>query len=156
MLNRLYDLLDHLIWADCKLYDAIPWKDTPAREIRLEFAHIIGAEETWLARLEQRPAQTDVWPDLDPEELNKRMLTTHDAFRNYLGEMNQEKLAKAINYINSAGKPFANTAEEILFHVALHGQYHRGKVNLMLREGGWLPAPVDYIAWLRGAPAATK
>lgn len=156
MLNRLHDLLDHLIWADRKLYDAIPWRDAPAREIRLEFAHIIGAEETWLARLEERPAQTGVWPDLDSEELKSQMLSTHTAYRTYLGELNQKKVAKAINYLNSAGNPFATTVEEILFHVALHGQYHRGKVNLMLRQGGWEPAPVDYIAWLRGAPAATN
>ena len=40
--------------------------------------------------------------------------------------------------------------------MALHGQYHRGKVNLLLRQGGHAPAPVDYVAFVRGVPAATE
>jgi hypothetical protein len=38
--------------------------------------------------------------------------------------------------------------------VVLHGQYHRGKVNLLLRQEGEQPAPTDYIAFVRGVPAA--
>ena len=42
-----------------------------------------------------------------------------------------------------------------MMHVALHGQYHRGKVNLLLRQEGLPPVPPDFIAWVRGVPAAT-
>jgi uncharacterized damage-inducible protein DinB len=37
----------------------------------------------------------------------------------------------------------------------LHGQYHRGKINLLLRQAGLAPAPVDFISFVRGVPAAT-
>jgi hypothetical protein len=36
----------------------------------------------------------------------------------------------------------------------LHGQYHRGKINLLLRQSGAEPAPADYISYVRGVPAA--
>ena len=38
----------------------------------------------------------------------------------------------------------------------VHGQYHRGKVNLLLRQEGMSPVPGDFIAYVRGAPAATS
>jgi uncharacterized damage-inducible protein DinB len=44
---------------------------------------------------------------------------------------------------------------DILLQVALHGQYHRGKVNLLLRDAALPPAPVDFISFARGVPAAT-
>jgi uncharacterized damage-inducible protein DinB len=44
----------------------------------------------------------------------------------------------------------------MLVHVALHGQYHRGQVALLLRASGFEPATTDYIAWTRGVPAATR
>ena len=57
-------------------------------------------------------------------------------------------------YVNSAGQSFETPVSDMLLQVFLHGQYHRGKVNLMLREGGLPPVPTDYISWARGVPAA--
>ena len=42
------------------------------------------------------------------------------------------------------------------YQLLLHGAYHRGQIALLLREGGAEPAPTDYIAFVRGAPAATR
>jgi uncharacterized damage-inducible protein DinB len=56
--------------------------------------------------------------------------------------------------VNSAGQAFTSTVEDILLHVCLHGQYHRGQVALLLREAGAAPATTDYIAFARGAPTA--
>jgi len=38
----------------------------------------------------------------------------------------------------------------------MHGCYHRGQVAMLIRDGGGTPAPTDYIAFVRGAPAATR
>jgi uncharacterized damage-inducible protein DinB len=46
--------------------------------------------------------------------------------------------------------------EDILLQIFLHGTYHRGQVALLLRQGEATPAPTDYIAYVRGAPAATR
>jgi len=61
-----------------------------------------------------------------------------------------------VTYTNSAKREFSTALGDILVHVALHGQYHRGKVNLLLRENGLEPVPADFIAFVRGAPAATQ
>jgi uncharacterized damage-inducible protein DinB len=65
-------------------------------------------------------------------------------------------LARVATYRNSANIEFTSTVEDILIHVAMHGAYHRGQVARALRQGGAVPEPTDYIAFTRGAPAATR
>ena len=68
--------------------------------------------------------------------------------------LTETDLAARLAYVNSAGKPFDDEVGDILLHVMLHGQYHRGKINLLLRQGGAEPGPVDYIAFTRGSATA--
>ena len=56
--------------------------------------------------------------------------------------------------MNSAGQSFETPVSDMLLQVALHGQYHRGKINLLLRQAHLPPTPTDYIAFARGVPAA--
>jgi uncharacterized damage-inducible protein DinB len=73
-----------------------------------------------------------------------------------LAQLSEEDLDRPVSYTTTDGRPFTNSVGEILMHAAMHGQYHRGKVNLLLRQEQVAPAPVDLIAFLRGAPAATQ
>jgi uncharacterized damage-inducible protein DinB len=152
------------LWADSRLLEALPVGNAHAANpvdpavlaIALrEYGHVLGAEEIWLARLEGRTPRTAVWPDLSRAEVAELRSRTEAHYRSYLGTLAEGDLDAAVTYVNSAGQAFTNRVGEILFHVALHGQYHRGKVNLLLRQAGLAPAPTDYIAFVRGAPAAT-
>jgi uncharacterized damage-inducible protein DinB len=148
------NLWEHALWADARVLEALPADAAP--EAWREFAHILGAEETWLARLEGRTPRTAVWPDAAPGEVRASMQATHAAYRAYLAALEDPDLAAPVSYTNSAGQPFTSSVADILLQAALHGQYHRGKVSLLLRQGGRAPAPVDFIAFVRGAPAATE
>jgi len=152
-LDQIRRLWRHLAWADGKLLaalhevptDSIAWK---------EYSHVLGAEAVWLGRLEQRAERTAVWPTLSHEEAHQLSLDLESGYAAYLDRLDIPALDLQVAYVNSAGRQFTNAAGDILLHVALHGQYHRGKVNLLLREAGADPVPVDYIAFVRGAPAA--
>lgn len=61
-----------------------------------------------------------------------------------------------MNQIDQIRRLFTNATGDILLHVVLHAQYHRGKVNLLLRQTGGEAAPADFIAFMRGVPAATE
>jgi len=65
-------------------------------------------------------------------------------------------LQKPIAYKNSAGDQFTSTIEDILTHVTMHGAYHRGQIAASIRASGDTPTATDYIAFIRGAPAATR
>lgn len=154
MLNKIRDLWEHLYWADARILNSLPPDNPAADEAIREFAHIIGSEETWLSRLQKRASRTAVWPDTDHAELKKMMEVTHNAYKEYLAELRKERLSDKITYTNSTGNRFTNSIGDILLHVALHGQYHRGKINHILRRSGHAPAPTDYISFLRGGPTS--
>ena len=149
----------HAFWADEELLKSLTSltssDDAPSEAIR-EFAHIVGVEEVWLSRLEYRSPSLAVWPTVDLFDLEGLVRQIHGRWRSYLARLQPPDLLNSVTYTNSAGLRFDNQVGDILNHAALHGQYHRGKVNLMLREAGLEPAPVDYIAFVRGAPAATE
>jgi len=156
MIEQLRGLYAHLFWADARAVEAVRGaKDLPPKALVL-LSHVLGAEEVWLSRLERRPAEAPVWPDLTVDacaELaaeNRRKLEVH------LAGLGAGDLERIVAYTNSAGQSFESKISDILLHVALHGCYHRGQVMLLLREAGSEPAATDYIAFVRGAPAATR
>ncbi len=154
MLCELRRMRDHLAWADDALLDAIGEAlEFPADAAR-EFAHILGADDTWLARIEGRRASTGIWPALDLNGLRQLALDVQVGYARHLDTLIEGDLHRMVSYQNSAGILFETPVRDILYHVFLHAHYHRGKVNLLLRQAGLGPAPVDYIGFIRGFPAA--
>lgn len=150
-------LFAHAAWADRLVLDALiaAGDDAPAVVWR-EYAHVLGADAVWLSRLELAPQPMPVWPELSRDEVVALRETVVTGYERYLAGVSDEALNAPLDYVNSAGQAFTNTPLEILTHVAMHAQYHRGKINQILRHGGSEPAPVDYISYVRGVPAATR
>jgi len=153
---QLRRLWDHAAWADAILLttlEALP-AGPPAAVLR-EYAHVLGAEEVWLARLERRAPRVPVWPELTLTEVGTLAREVRAGYTRYLAALDEAELSQGVDYTNSAGRAFTTAVADILLHVVLHGQYHRGKVNLLLRQAELTPAPVDFISYVRGVPAAT-
>jgi uncharacterized damage-inducible protein DinB len=146
-------LFEHLVWADAELAAAVSQPAAPADAIR-EYAHIAAVEEVWLSRIERRQAVVPIWPATGAVDAASLAVRTAASFRKMIDALDDPALDALVTYTNSAGKTFSTALGDLLIHVALHGQYHRGKVNQMLRQGGVEPAPVDFISFVRGAPAA--
>jgi len=155
-LEPVRQLWDHAFWADAQLLAALRSADGASADALGEYAHIVGAEAVWLDRLEGRPQGTAVWPAGTLAEIEDLAARTHAGYRRYLERLSDADLGRSVDYTNSAGRAFTSTIGDILLHVALHGQYHRGKVNLLLRQASRDAAPVDFIAFVRGAPAARR
>jgi uncharacterized damage-inducible protein DinB len=116
------------------------------RRINQLASHMLLAHNTWNLRLLNKPGLSDFWSVMGLEEfilLNKETtLTSIDIIQ-------KTDLDSICEYKNSKGVSFKNTIAEILFHIINHGNYHRGQVNLLLREQGKEPFINDYIAYKR-------
>lgn len=128
--------------------------DAPIRDAWREYAHVLAAQELWLSRLEGRDASVSVWPDLSADACEALGRNVASGYAELLRDLTPAALVEGVRYTNSAGSTFTTPVGDILLHVVLHGQYHRGKVNLLLRRMGAQPVPTDYIGFVRGAPAA--
>jgi uncharacterized damage-inducible protein DinB len=156
MIETLRRLLAHLRWADERALAALRGaKPLPAQALSI-YAHILGAESVWLARIKAPLAALPVWPNLSLEQCGPHAEDIHAAYARLLRELDGPALGREITYTNSAGQAFTSRLDDILLHVFLHGSYHRGQVALLVRQGGSEPVPSDYIAFVRGAPAATR
>lgn len=156
LLEKIRELWDHAFWADRLLADHLRSLGEPPAQAVREFSHVIAAEEVWLARLQGRSSRLAVWPILSAADLDGQLAATHDGLKEYLRQLDKNRLGEKVDYRNSNGQAFCTRVDDVLVHAALHGQYHRGKVNLILKQSGHPPAPCDYIAFIRGAPAATE
>lgn len=155
-MKYLSRLSAHLAWADRLVLESLQRAANPDASSLELLAHILGAEHVWLARLAMRPAEITVWPALSLEECTRLAERNQHELTAYLAKLTPEDLGRPITYVNSAGQQFTSTVEDILLHVCLHGAYHRGQIARALRGGGAVPAATDYIAFTRGAPAATR
>ncbi len=149
-------LIAHLQWADARtLRSIVDSEHLPARALEL-FAHVVAAEHVWLSRIRGDPPHLPVWPTLSIAECDALMHENHEAYAQYMDEITDERLAQSVPYRNSAGREFTSTVEEMLTQVATHGCYHRGQIAALVRAAGDEPQPTDFIAFARGAPAATR
>ena len=156
MARHIHRLFAHLAWADRRVLDALRDAGSPPPRALGLYAHVLAAEHIWLSRLTGRAPAHPVWPQLSLDECAAISARNEAAYGEYLRSLDAAGLSREVAYVNTAGQSFTNTAEDILVHVCLHGQYHRGQVALLLREAGGAPATTDFIAFVRGTPAATR
>jgi uncharacterized damage-inducible protein DinB len=151
----LRSLYDHLAWANTRVLDALrasPGLDPHTLE---QFAHVLGAEHVWLSRILGDPPRVAVWPSLSVDECANLAEENQRWFARIL-DASDQALDRVVTYTNSAGDTFTSSLVDILLHVAMHGSYHRGMMSILTRRSGGVAAPTDYIAFVRGSPAATR
>ncbi len=149
-------MFEHLRWADEMVLEGMERAATaPAHCLEL-LAHVLGAELIWLDRIESERQSVPVWPNGDLASCRRLAELSAGRWARLLAALEPTDLGRDVAYRNSAGHDFRSTVEEILIHVALHGTYHRGQIATRMRAAGLDPGPTDYIAFTRGAPAATR
>jgi len=105
------------------------------------FAHILGAQRTWLQRIAGGPPVA-VWPEPDLAAFPAELDDLRGRWRNVL---RTEDRGRRVRYTNTKGQRFESTVHEILLHVAFHGAYHRGQIAADVRAHGREPAYTDFI-----------
>ena len=149
-------LFDHMEWADRRTLASLrAMAKPPDKRVEL-FAHILGAESVWLSRINSTTSPVPVWPSLNLGEAERLLTENVEGYKGVLSSLTDEGLQRPIAYTNSAGDRFTSTIEDMLTQVATHGAYHRGQIAAAVRAAGGAPNPTDYIAFIRGTPAATR
>jgi uncharacterized damage-inducible protein DinB len=156
MLEQVRRMYDHVAWADHRAIQSLRTATAPPVKALEIMSHVLGAEDVWLARVNGRQATLAVWPSLDLSAVGGEAERIRAAYGAFVANLDDNALERHVRYRNSAGAEFVSRLDDILIHVALHGAYHRGQVALLVRQAGDAPEPTDYIAFVRGAPAATR
>jgi len=144
-------MIDHLIWADGRILDALEESETKNKDLLKLVRHVAAAEQVWLSRLQGKGStQYSLWEEAEDLAAIRTMFEENAAqYRVYIEGLEESELDEMIDYTNQSGVPFRTSVRDILSQVILHGQYHRGQINRALRIESAEPVQVDYITFAR-------
>lgn len=154
-IRRFEKFFDYDAWGNRESLGSLdPARAGLERAIKV-FGHIIGAQRVWLARLEQRQPPLPVpWPELSLEECGPAIDDLSAQWKQFLSGIEAGQLDRDVVYRNTKGIEFRTPLADILQHVVTHSAYHRGQIAAAVRQAGGVPAPTDYVVYVRQHAAA--
>ncbi|MFP7300391.1 DinB family protein [Neobacillus niacini] len=148
-METIQSMFKHLHWANQRILATLQKSEENKKGNQL-FSHILHAENVWLTRLNGTDSShLSIWDEGNLETCVELVDQNNQNYTTFLSHLNNVKLDQIVSYKNSKGTEFQNTMRDILTHVALHGQYHRGQINQLLRMADSEPIDVDYITYRR-------
>jgi uncharacterized damage-inducible protein DinB len=143
-------MYEHLNWANQRILETLQSIEDENQDVIRLFSHILFAEKVWITRLRGLDSsQLPIWSEADIEVCTDLVKQNKESLTTFLANLSNTDLDKLISYTNSKGKEFKSSVRDILTHVALHGQYHRGQINSRLRADGFEPVNIDFITFVR-------
>ena len=135
---------DH--WANLETLKAVsPVAERAPKALTL-VAHVAAAKRLWFARVTGTAQPLPVWPTLSLDQCRTELLVADEEWMRHLGSLTDaDLLAQQVTYTNTRGERFTSPLADILLHLPLHGQHHRGQIAFVLREAGGTPPIIDFI-----------
>jgi uncharacterized damage-inducible protein DinB len=163
--TNFQDLFRHMEWADSVIWTAVlahaDAADHTALRDRLYHLHMVQRAflQVWRGDYTRTPPSTFS----DSATLLDWAREYHVEANEYLGDLGEVDLDQplAVPWARMVESRLGRKAEvtslgETLLQVVMHSTYHRGQVNMQLRELGGEPPLTDFIAWLwLGKPRPT-
>ena len=148
-LQRHYEkLVNYDEWANLEVIAFLRKASAPPDRSVKWIAHIIAAEQLWLARILQRESPLPVWPELSIDRCEQQVRELAQSWKDYLAA-GSNLLEQTVSYKNSKGEPWTSAVQDILTHVFMHSAYHRGQIAADMRQSGQTPAYTDFIHSVR-------
>ena len=149
-MKTIQKMYEHLNWANQCILETLQSIEDENQAVNRLFSHILFAEKVWITRLRgSDSSRLPIWLEVDMEVCAELVMQNEESLTTILTNLANSDLDKLIFYTNSKGTEFKNSVRDILTHIALHGQYHRGQINSRLRADGIEPVNIDFITFLR-------
>ena len=149
-METIRNMFEHLQWSTQRILETLQNMERKNEQINRLFSHILLAEQVWFTRLKGSDSSNlPIWADVSIESCVELANRNNQNFKEFLSSLIDPALEQIVSYRNSKGVEFNNSVRDILTHVALHGQYHRGQINQLLRANETDPVILDYIIFKR-------
>jgi uncharacterized damage-inducible protein DinB len=121
------------------------------------FAHVWGADFTWLERCHGRPTGAIPGADIaSMAALRKEWDALAAAQQAFVEGLRPVDLGREIHYKDSAGNPYHTPLGILLTHVVTHGNHHRSEVATMLTLLSGSPPDSGIVTWHRTVSGQLK
>ena len=155
------ELFTYNAWANRRVFEALAAlvPELYTRDVKSSFgsihgtlAHIVGAEQLWLARWRgQQPGAMLKGDDVGSlAELRAIWGRVDSERREFLDGLTDAMLgSRVVARPTSGGKEYVHTLQQTLQHTIDHSSYHRGQIVTMLRQLGIKPPSTGLIGFYR-------
>jgi len=153
----LRDLYLHMEWADASVWQAV-FKSGPAQadqKLREYFYHVHLVQHAWLRAWRREAADAALPTFDDAQSVRDWGRSYYDEVFTLLDSLTDQEIAKPVELPwaelveKQIGRaPASISIAESMQQIPLHSLYHRGQINVRLREVGGEPPTVDYIVWI--------
>jgi len=135
--------------------DAAPAKEIAIRVLshtfvvdRIFAANLTGAEHGYTS------PNTSQAPSL--EELSVAIQSNDQWYIDYVSFLGEAHLAERIDFTFTDGLLGRMSREEMLMHVTVHGEYHRGQISLIMMENSITPPRDGFTSFLHKTEASSR
>ena len=133
---------------------------SPAKEIAIRVLnHTYAVDRIFAANLRQAEhGYTSPNPGLAPslEELSAAIKSSDQWYIEYVSRLDEIQLAERIDFTFTDGLPGRMSREEMLMHVTVHGEYHRGQISLIMMQNSIAPPADGFTSYLHKSEASTR
>lgn len=133
---------------------------SPAKEIAVRvLSHTYAVDQIFAANLRRAEhGYTSPNPGHAPslEELSAAIKTSDQWYIDYVSRLDEGQLAERIDFTFTDGLPGRMSREEMLMHVTVHGEYHRGQISLMMMQNSIMPPGDGFTSYLHKAEASAR
>ena len=157
--GQVRELFEYNAWADRRIFDAVAQLPTEQymRDLKSSFggihgtlAHIVGAEQLWLARWRGAPGSLLKGSEVGSLAELRKIWDGVEADRTtVLRGLTDQSLESPITIKPTGGGEFVHTLRQTLQHTVDHSSYHRGQIVTMLRQLGVKPPGTGLIGFYR-------
>ncbi len=146
-MTHLNSLISHDHWASHQLISTLDKADAWTLPARRLMDHMLSAHNHWYARVAGMDPTRALWDaEYDKSEYAGEVERYYDLWKEVL---RSDLPSRKVDYKNSKGHGFSNTIEEILLHLCMHSQYHRGQIVTLTRGLLETVPALDMIAFYR-------
>ena len=150
MKKHFRNLMEYNSWANERLFYAMEDHDVEDRRMLDILGHIISTQIIWLLRIKGLPTSPfPLWESYNKVEIHSMLEESSRNWTNYMNEHKMDTFEEMIFYTDTKGKKRESTIRQIISQVLIHSSHHRGQLCLMLRDLGFDPPSLDYIAFSR-------
>ena len=133
---------------------------SPAKEIATRvLSHTYAVDRIFAANLRRAEhGSTSPNPSQAPslEELSASIKTSDQWYIDYVARLDQAQLAERIDFTFTDGLPGRMSREEMLMHVTVHGEYHRGQISLIMMQNSIAPPADGFTSHLHKTEPSTR
>ena len=146
---------DEMLAAMRQFDDASPAKEIAIRVLN----HTYAVDRIFAANLQRAEhGYTSPNPGQAPslEELSAGIKASDQWYLDYVSRLDETQLAERIDFTFTDGEPGRMSRAEMLMHVTVHGEYHRGQISMIMMQNSIAPPGDGFTSYLHKSEASTR